>query len=225
VKRLVVNADDFGRTSGINQGIVRAHERGIVTSASLMVRWPAAAEAAEYGRDHPALSLGLHLDFGEWTFLDGQWAPVYEVEPTPADVHRQLDEFRRLTGVDPSHLDSHQHVHRTEPARSALLELGRELGVPVRHFSLVRFEGSFYGRGSTGEPVPGAISVRRLLEILRSLPAGATELACHPGHVDGLDSDYLAEREREIEVLCDPRIREALTASGIELCSFRDVFT
>ena len=51
---LIVNADDFGLSAGVNRGIVEAHERGIVTSASLMVRRPAAREAADYARTHPA---------------------------------------------------------------------------------------------------------------------------------------------------------------------------
>ena len=63
---LIVNADDFGQSRGINRGITEAHEQGIVTSASLMVRWPAAPEAAAYARSHGSLSLGLHFDFGEW---------------------------------------------------------------------------------------------------------------------------------------------------------------
>ena len=50
LRRLIVNADDFGQSPGVNRGIIEAHQHGIVTSASLMVSWPAAAEAAAYGR-------------------------------------------------------------------------------------------------------------------------------------------------------------------------------
>src|SRR3712207_8784245 len=53
---------DFGLTDGVNRGIIEAHERGIVTSASLMVRYPAAKDAADYARSNPALSVGLHVD-------------------------------------------------------------------------------------------------------------------------------------------------------------------
>src|SRR5206468_2930594 len=60
-KLVVVNADDLGLSPGVNRGIIEAHERGIVTSASLMVRWPAAAEAAAYARSRPQLGVGLHL--------------------------------------------------------------------------------------------------------------------------------------------------------------------
>src|SRR5258708_5839654 len=135
---LIVNADDFGQSPGVNQGIVEAHEQGIVTSASLMVRWPAAAAAAEYGCQHPDLSVGLHVDLGEWAYRDGTWAPVYEVAPlndstaVAEEVARQLAAFRRLLGREPTHIDSHQHVHREAPARSILTALARRLTVPLR---------------------------------------------------------------------------------------------
>ena len=72
-RALIVNADDFGQSPGVNRGVIRAHERGIVTSVSLMVRWPASTEAAAYGRAHPALSVGLHVDLGEWVCRKGSW--------------------------------------------------------------------------------------------------------------------------------------------------------
>ena len=81
-RELIVNADDFGRSPGVNRGIVRAHEHGVVTSASLMVRWAAAPEAARYARERPDLSLGLHVDLGEWEYRDGRWEPAYVVVDT-----------------------------------------------------------------------------------------------------------------------------------------------
>ena len=71
-RRLIVNADDFGQTAGINEGIIQCSERGIVTSASLMVRWPSARAATEYARAAPALSVGLHIDLGEWAYRNGE---------------------------------------------------------------------------------------------------------------------------------------------------------
>ena len=56
---LIVNADDFGQSEGINRGIITAHEKGIVTSASLMVRWDAARQAAKYAGSNRALGIGL----------------------------------------------------------------------------------------------------------------------------------------------------------------------
>src|ERR1700682_6105944 len=111
-KSLIVNADVFGQRAGVNRGIITAHERGIVTSASMMVRWPAAAEAAAYAREHPKLSVGLHLDLGEWSFQEGAWRPLYEVvsmqdaAAVKEEFLRQIEAFRSLVGADPTHIDS-----------------------------------------------------------------------------------------------------------------------
>ena len=224
---VIVNADDFGQSHGINQGIIMAYEQGIVTSASLMVRWPAAAEAAAYSQHHPDLSLGLHVDCGEYRFHDGQWIPIYEVVPlhnmhaVAEEVSRQLATFRRLVGREPTHIDSHQHKHLREPLRTLLVEMASQLGVPLRHCaSNVRYCGEFYGQTVEGSPLPEVLSVQGLANILTRLRPGLTELGCHPGAVYDLDTMYRSERTQEIHILCDPYVREALAMLDIELCSF-----
>jgi predicted glycoside hydrolase/deacetylase ChbG (UPF0249 family) len=226
-RSLIVNADDFGWSPGVNRGVITAHQHGVVTSASLMVRWPAAAEAAAYSRAHPDLSVGLHVDLGQRAYRDGRHVTLYEVVPydegpaIAAEVARQVAEFRRLVGRDPTHLDSHQHVHRNGVAGPVLARIARELAVPLRDCSPdVRFCGSFYGQGPKGVPAPGAITVERLLEILAALPPGVTELMCHPGDGDELNAMYVRERAEEVKVLCNPRVRAGLAAEGIELRSF-----
>jgi chitin disaccharide deacetylase len=225
---LIVNADDFGRSPGVNRGVIRSHEAGIVTSAGLMVRWPAAEEAAEYARGS-RLSLGLHLDLGEWEYRAGDWSPRYEVlsKETPEAVERelreQLERFERLVGTTPTHLDSHQHVHRSEPARTALRRVGAELGVPVRHLTPeISYSGSFYGQDAKGEPVPEAITVEGLISVIEELPAGITELGCHPADPTDHDSTYDRERSVELATLCDPRVRTAIERNGVILRSFAD---
>jgi predicted glycoside hydrolase/deacetylase ChbG (UPF0249 family) len=226
-RRLIVNADDFGRSPGVNRGIIEAFESGIVTSASMMVRWPASVEAAAYGRRHLSLSLGLHLDLAEWTYGGGSWFPVYQFSPTDdvaevaEETARQLSVFRTLVGRDPTHLDSHQHVHRREPVRSVLMGVARKLAIPLRHYCpRIGYCGSFYGQTSLGSPLPEAISVGALIGVLSALPPGVTELACHPGRLDDFESCYLRERAREVDTLCDPRVRAAVDSEGIELSSF-----
>jgi predicted glycoside hydrolase/deacetylase ChbG (UPF0249 family) len=227
IRSLIVNADDFGLTAGINQGVIRAHEHGIVTSASLMVRGPAARFAADYARQRPVLSVGLHIDLGEWVYRDGEWRPAYQVVPPEdataiaAEIRRQLDHFVKLTGRLPTHLDSHQHVHREEPARSIVLALGQELGVPVRHLDpKISYCGAFYGQTGDGSPIPDALSFDHLASILAALPPGTTELLCHPGLQADVDSVYRDEREREAETLCDPRLPSLLGTLSIRLRSF-----
>jgi chitin disaccharide deacetylase len=224
---VIVNADDFGQSPGINQGIMQAYEQGIVTSASLMVRWPAAAEAAAYSRRHADLSLGLHVDCGEYVCRDGEWVPIYEVVPlqdrhaVADEVRRQLAMFRRLVGRDPTHIDSHQHKHRREPLRSLLIEMAEELAVPLRHYTTaVQYCGDFYGQTVEGTALPDVISIEGLTTILARLPQGYTEVSCHPALACDLDTMYCHERTAEMKVLCAPQLRAVVAALHLELCSF-----
>lgn len=209
MKYLIVNGDDFGASPGVNRGILEAHRRGILTSASLFVDRPASREAVELSRQAPALSVGLHAD------LDGT-----RRHDAYGELVRQLARFRELVGRPPTHLDSHHNVHRESDVSSIVLAIGREHQLPVRAFSPAGYLSEFYGSGG-----PDAISVDRLIALLRTQVAdGITELGCHPGHVDeALVSSYLVERERELEALCDPRVRAAIEDAGIVLVTFADL--
>jgi len=230
MRYLIVNADDFGQSAGVNRGVMDVHAHGIVTSASLMVRWPAATEAAAYARDHPELSLGLHVDLAEWTCRDGAWFPLYKVVPVDdaaavaEETARQLALFRELTGHDPTHVDSHQHIHRDEPAHTAIAAIARELGVPLRHYDTrIQYCGTFYGQTPKGVPCPEALGVESLIQIIKDLPSGTTELACHPGYASDLNAMYATERAKEVQTLCDLRVRQALNQEGIMLRSFQGI--
>jgi predicted glycoside hydrolase/deacetylase ChbG (UPF0249 family) len=227
-KQLIVNADDFGLSPGINRGIIAAHRNGIVTSASLMVRWPAAADAVAQASANPRLGLGLHLDLGEWALRHGTWVPIYEVVPLKdsaalaEEVDRQLAAFRQLTGANPTHIDSHQHVHRAEPVRSVVCTVARAMSIPVRHFTPdLHYCSDFYGQTNTGAPLHEAISVAGLLAALSRLAAGITELSCHPGDEPDTDSAYGTQRAVELKTLCDRRVHDAIQDGEIKLRSFR----
>jgi predicted glycoside hydrolase/deacetylase ChbG (UPF0249 family) len=229
LRYLIVNADDFGLSAGTNRGIFQAHEHGIVTSASLMVRQQAAAQAIEEARRFHKLSLGLHLDLSEWSYRDGEWRQVYQVVPpadmvaVEAEILRQIELFRQLAGRDPTHLDSHQHVHNQQPMRAVFAKVARDLRLPLRNFNPnVSFCGEFYGRGK-GDPFPEGITVENLCRIIGSLPAGITELGCHPGLDAGLDSDYCPERSEEVRTLCHSRVRAELDRERVTLVSFAEL--
>ncbi len=229
-RRLIVNGDDFGQSAGTTAGVAAGYERGVLTSASLMVRWPAASSAASYAAAHPNLAVGLHFDFGEWVYRDDEWTPLYEVVPlddargVDAEALRQLERFWELLGRGPTHLDSHQHVHRLEPVRSALLAIAERLNVPLRQCtSGIHYCGDFYGQTEKGAPWPQAISVGALRRIVASLPLGVTELVCHPAAEVDVDSMYGGERRLELQTLCDLRVRAALRDEQIVLQSFGDL--
>jgi predicted glycoside hydrolase/deacetylase ChbG (UPF0249 family) len=193
-----------------------------------MVRWPAAAYAAESAG---GLDLGLHIDLGEWAYRDGNWIAIYErVEldersDIESEIAHQLAEFRGLTGKNPTHLDSHQHVHFHEPVLSVARRLAEAIGVPLRGVSpSVAYCGEFYGQSGRGEPCPNAITVDALVKLVRNLPIGITELGCHPGDEDTNEkSTYGKERVLEAETLCHPRVLDAINHEGVRLCSFAEL--
>ena len=229
MRYLIVNADDFGYSTGVNRGILEAHENGIVTSASLMVERPAAVAAVDSAQERPRLGLGLHVEVGRWRT---SWLPrrgsarsVAAVRTRAADdLRRQLERFRLLVGRDPSHLDSHQHRHLAELVRPTFEEVAGNLGIPLRRVDRrVRFCGEFYGHDGRGRPEPDAISVDALIRLIENIGDEVTELCCHPGYADDLDDWYRTEREQEVRALCDPRVRSTIEREGLRLCSYAEL--
>jgi len=230
-RKLIVNADDLGYTPATNDGILHAYQHGIVTSASLMVLPAAAREAVQRAAEIGFTDLGLHLDLGEWTRRNGEWIALYDVvDPADAgavatECERQLARFQELTGRNPTHLDSHQHVHRHEPACSIALAIAERLSIPLRHFSpQVTYRGDFYGQSGRGEAAPELLTEAALLDILRDVRRdeqdSAVEIGCHPGWDPDLETMYCRERLREVEVLCSPTLKESITALAFQLIGF-----
>ena len=139
---------------------MRGHVHGIVTSASLMVWQPAATTAVAAARRHPRLSLGLHVDLAEWELDGGEWRLRYgrvdidDAAAVAGEVDRQLERFRRLTGREPTHLDSHQHLHRSPPLGGVLGDRAARLGVPLRGPGEPRYCGVVLGPGQRRQPRP-----------------------------------------------------------------------
>jgi chitin disaccharide deacetylase len=227
-RMLIVNADDFGLNNAVNAGIVRAYDHGIVSSASLMVRRPGAAAAARAAAERGRLSVGLHIDFGDWRYDNGQWilserpdAALDESVAVAREMARQIQQFRELTGRDPTHLDSHHHVHLQEPLRRVAQEWSAALDVPLRSVSGgVVYRGEFHGQSGRGEAWPAGITTDALGRIIASVAPGTTELGCHPGDGAAGASVYDAERSVERAVLCDPAVFAALADEAVELVSF-----
>jgi predicted glycoside hydrolase/deacetylase ChbG (UPF0249 family) len=215
MRYLIVNADDLGLSPGVNRGILEAHERGIVTSASLMVDARSATDGAMLGRFARRLSLGLHVDLGgrEWHARGSN--------ELLRELVRQAERFVQLVGRPPSHVDSHRDVHRDPRLLPAFLKLAKNLGVPLRGHSPVRRLSKFYGQWG-GESHPEQVGVECLARMLEAeVGSGVTELICHPGYGDDqLASSYLREREIEVATLCDPRVRLILQHLGIRLTNF-----
>jgi predicted glycoside hydrolase/deacetylase ChbG (UPF0249 family) len=218
---LIVNADDFGASTGVNRGILESHTRGVVTSTSLMVTGRAVGEAIAMSRDHPALAIGLHWDV--W----GEDERDFDIDNHAAvrdEFRRQLDEFHRLLGRLPTHVDSHRHAHREPGLMPVFRELVEPLGVPLRDDGRVRFVGGFYAQWEWMVTNLDYVSVPFLQQMLREeVTEGWTEFSCHPGYRSpDYQAVYLAEREAEVRTLTDPRIRQTIEESGISVVSYSD---
>ena len=218
MKYLIVNADDFGASRGINRGIIEAHQRGVLTSTSLLVNAAASGEAAELSRSAPDLSVGLHADVRD------ELKGTTDARRLCDALDGQMARFEELMSRPPTHLDSHHNVHRDPRALPGFLDLAREQGLPLREHSAVRYFSKFYGQwgGETHLEQISAESLARMLET--EIEEGITELSCHPGYVDpDYSSGYSKEREAELRTLCDPRIRQVLAEQSIQLVSYHDL--
>jgi predicted glycoside hydrolase/deacetylase ChbG (UPF0249 family) len=100
---------------------------------------------------------------------------------------------------------------------------GQRLGVPVRGLGPgIAYSGVFYGQDGKGAPAPDLITADALVKLIEALPPGVTELGCHPASEADRDWVYREERVKEVEALCDPRVRAAIDRCGVALRSFAD---
>ncbi len=122
-----------------------------------------------------------------------------------------------MTGREPTHVDSHHHVHMRR--LDTFRELVAPLGVPLRRDGQVAYIGGFWGQSEDRTPRPQQISREHLLELVRTeVGSGFSELACHPGRVTpDLVSSYLDERGAELATLTAPGLRDELEALGVRL--------
>jgi predicted glycoside hydrolase/deacetylase ChbG (UPF0249 family) len=155
LRQLIVNADDLGLSIEVTQGILEAHQNGIVTSTSLMVNMPAAEESVNMVLEQaPGLGIGLHINFtagvpsspveqvpdlvaeaGEFRSNREQVANLYSVDfgQLHAELSAQLRRFEELVGRPPDHLDSHHHITYLHPrAVTMMAQLAVNLGIPIR---------------------------------------------------------------------------------------------
>ncbi|HEY7203231.1 MAG TPA: ChbG/HpnK family deacetylase [Methylomirabilota bacterium] len=217
---VIVNADDFGMSAEIDRGILEAHDRGIVTSASLLVDEPDAESAVREAHRRPKLGLGIHVAFDS----RGKWLiDVKDLEVVHREIHRQIDRFIRMTGAPPDHIDSHHHVHRLFNVAYLFLDAARQYRVPVRGLTEVVFVGRFYGQPEFGKTDLSKIGVEAMIGLFQSLKPGVSEVSCHPGTLESRpDAVYNREREVELQTLTDPRVRSLILEEGIRLINYRD---
>jgi len=152
MKRLIVNADDFGLTAGVNQAIMEAHQDGLISSTSLLANGEAFVNALAASRQAPRLGVGIHLNLTEGKPVApassvpsltngcgffarkpaGLWRAMLLGRVSVVEIERELRaqiEKVLAAHMAPTHLDSHKHVHALPELGKMSLKLARQYGI------------------------------------------------------------------------------------------------
>lgn len=152
MKQLILNADDFGLTQGVNEGIVRAHREGVLTSTTLMATGEAFEDAAGRARENPGLGVGCHLVLvggrpvspaqqvaslvdkhgslpgSLGLFVARLSAGRIRIEEIERELRAQIEKIR-TAGIEPTHLDTHKHTHAHPRVMEAVGKVAQECGI------------------------------------------------------------------------------------------------
>jgi predicted glycoside hydrolase/deacetylase ChbG (UPF0249 family) len=245
--RLWINADDFGLTPGVSEGICDSVLGGVVgTTSAMLCAEDADATIARYAPRIPG-RIGVHLqltsgrprsapaDVPSLVGPDGRF-PAKRGElrkPDPAEVEREWEaQIAALgaLGISPTHLDTHHHVHWLPRVFEVYAELARRHGLPARggsrlHVQNLRRRGVPCADHFTGGFYDGALDADHLVAVATAGAAavtvgGSVELMCHPARVDEplrARSDYVEPRECELAALCTPGLAGRLAEHGLVL--------
>ena len=233
MKYLITNADDFGFTRDVNEGIVYAHRQGILTATTLMATGPAFVHAVELARENPELDVGVHLVL---VGSEGYPATVARLVASLGRI-RIYDELARQVGkvveagIRPTHLDTHKHTHLLPPVLEAVARLAEEFKIPwVRRPLSNLFQGVLKRHGCrvtdhfAGFALTGRYDAARLATLIRRLPEGITEFMCHPGfctaELQQASTRLKASRRQELDALTSPEARAALEESNVVLTRY-----
>lgn len=203
--KVIVNADDLGMSLAVNDAIFRAHDEGLLVSTTALVHGPAFPDAARRLQQRPGLQVGVHLDTTEFAHSKPRLA-----------AWREQVQIAREAGIDPSHLDSHQHVHFQWRSLLPLRRLCQETAIA-----------RLRGRSLDYGPSVRSRAWRRIVQTFATMPdhflsiehwvacgaperVGFTELMVHPGNPH--HARYAGEMERLAQL-----------ARSWEICSFEDL--
>ena len=152
MKQLILNADDFGMTRGVNEGIIRGHREGILTSTTLMANGPEFDDAVARAKQNPKLGVGCHLvlvggpavapkvkisslvdESGNLPdslggFVARLSAGLIRTKAIDREMRAQIAKIR-ATGIEPTHLDTHKHTHAHPKVMEVLGRVAKELGI------------------------------------------------------------------------------------------------
>lgn len=247
LKKLIVNADDFGMTEANTIATILAHEDGVLSSTTMMVNMPFADYGAKLAKKHPNLGVGLHLvltvgrplvagaksytdENGNFrrpkSYPDGH--PHADLDELYTEWKAQIEKFIEIMGHKPTHLDSHHHVHSQPDHLEVTMRLSKEYDLPVR------LRPEQYPKDYPYQKAPmirGFYDDQAALDYFLTNQYGLwdqeiAEVMCHPAFLDERllqMSSYTVPRTRELAILRSPELKAWIKENNIELISFKKI--
>lgn len=227
--KLIVNADDFGLSNGVNHGIIDSYLYGIVNSTTMMMNMAGTEHAIQLAKKYPELRVGIHLvltcgkplvsKVPSLVDANGYFKSYSALIPSEISLEELEREWtaqiKRLihSGIKPSHLDSHHHVHTLEELVPVVTSISNKFGLPVRRNGHVAIDGvdslsdialfDFYNDG---------VTLDYFNNLNDRIKDGLTvEVMCHPAYLDNTlltGSSYSYQRLTELEILQSVRLPE-----------------
>lgn len=251
MNKLIINSDDFGYSRAINHAIIDTHQKGILTSTTLMTNTPGFKHAVKLAKENPELGVGVHLvlthleplrddvpslidENGHFYRPDAYRAGLAIAEPE--ELFKEWDtQIQKVlnAGIQPTHLDSHHHAHTfNEYHEEIIVKLAEKYDLPIR--GNLETEQS-YKTTTYFEPAFDTVSVldedeqayyfEGLLERIKE--NDSTEILCHVGYVDAEllnHSSFPESRAHLVEILIDsPFVESVQAAPEIELVTFKEL--
>jgi predicted glycoside hydrolase/deacetylase ChbG (UPF0249 family) len=241
---LIINADDLGISFEVNRGIFYAYEHGVVTDSSLLVNGASSQEAVTMLKANPQFPAGIHIDLdpllawespGKEKFTRQELNRIMNestfIKKIKQEIHEQIEAFLD-TGLIPSHIDTHHHVHGFPRIFETLMEAMDRYGIKALRFSkkgytLLGREDILFSPETAqwmehtlrekGASHPDFLIDPLFPFSLHGLPAGVAELMVHPS----MGGDPW--RQRDLEMLMDTLFMKTVGDEGIQLISFSEI--
>lgn len=242
--KLIINADDFGLSKGVNHGIVDCYRYGLCKSTTLMVNMPAARHAANLAKEVPGLQVGLHLNISAGSALTqgnsiqtsehqfqklSAWEQPFVEAEVYAEFRAQFQLFIDLMGKRPTHFDSHLLVSDVDPiVRKVALRLAHEEQLPLRNAKVEKIpEVRFLWYKNVGVAYHEQIGLSYLYEAIDEIKKHEfVEVMVHPAYLDSYlmkHSSWNVMRLKDFDDVVSDELKRFLEEQGIEVIDYSQI--
>lgn len=240
--KLILNADDFGYSRGINFGIVDAFNMGILTSTTLMMNMPGTQHAIDLWKQYPNMAVGLHLNFSlgqpltkglSLTKEDGDMIKpdllspehVYIEKQIKDEIKAQFDAFVTKTGRTPDHIDSHLFsTDKVSQIKKVAIEFAQKNNLPLRNHDINEFKHVTFINHRNYNSTP---NLNYIIDNFDSISEYEfVEIMTHPGYIDQYlmdNSSYNIQRAGELKFLLDKTTKDFFETKGVTLSNYQQI--